>query len=258
MNPFDSASIGAGYAKSRPPIHPHILAEATRLLRRTEPWRRALDVGCGAGLSTKALEGFARERVGLEPAESMLRWAREIAPEASFVIGAAEAMPIDRGAIDVITAAGSLNYVASLNRFFPEAERVLSPDGILLVYDFSAGSRFSDSVLLKEWTEAFTARYPIPVSEAATLNPSILAGLDSRFRLIAARELTLILTLSPSFYIDYVMTETNVAAAVRRGNSEAEIRSWCETTLAPVWLGEPHEVLFDCYFACLCLTRAPD
>ena len=243
--------MGAGYAKSRPPVHAHILTEAGRALGRTEPWRRALDVGCGAGLSTKALEGFARQRVGLEPAEAMLRWTGEVAPKATFVAGAAEALPIGRGAIDVITAAGSLNFVAGLDRFFREAERVLSSEGILLVYDFSPGSRFGDSMLLKEWTGVFNTRYPKPFSEAFPLSPSILAGLDPRFRLIAARELTVALTLTPSFYVDYMMTETNVAAAVRRGNSEAEIRSWCETTLVPVWGGEPHEVLFDCYFACL-------
>lgn len=251
MNPFDSASMGAGYAKSRPPVHPHILTEASRALGRTEPWRRALDVGCGAGLSTKALEGFARQRVGLEPAEAMLRWTGEVAPHASFVVGNAEALPIERGTVDVITAAGSLNFVAGLDRFFTEAERVLSPEGILLVYDFSPGSRFSHSMLLEEWTEAFTARYPKPPGEAFPLSPSILGRLNPRFRLIAARELTLALTLKPSFYVDYMMTETNVAAAMRRGNPEAEIRSWCETTLAPLWRGEPQEVLFDGYFACL-------
>lgn len=254
LNPFDSASMGAGYARSRPAVHPHILTEATRALGRTEPWRRALDVGCGAGLSTKALEGLARQRIGLEPAESMLRWTGEVAPQASFVVGVAEEIPIGRGAIDIITAAGSLNFVAGLNRFFSEAERVLSPDGILLVYDFNPGSRFSDSLLLEEWTEAFTTRYPKPLSEAFPLSPSILAGLDPRFRLLAARELTFALTLTRSFYVDYMMTETNVADAVRRGKSEAEIRSWCETTLAPVWQGDPHDVLFDCYFTCL--TRA--
>ena len=189
--------------------------------------------------------------MGLEPAESMLRWTGEVAPKASFVAGAAEAIPIDRGTIDVITAAGSLNFVAGLDRFFPEAQRVLSPEGVLLVYDFSPGSRFDDTILLKEWTGAFTTRYPKPLSEAVALSPSILAGLDPRFHLIAAREFTLSLTLTPSFYFDYMMTETNVAAAVRRGHPEAEIRFWCETTLAPVWRGKPHEVLFDCYFACL-------
>src|SRR5262245_44167928 len=145
--------MGAGYARSRPPVHPLILTEASRALGQREPWRRALDVGCGAGFSTKVLEGLARQRVGLEPAEAMLGWTREVAPKARFVVGAAEAIPIDRGAIDIITAAGSLNYVAGLDRFFSEAERILSPGGVVLVYDFTAGSRFSDSVRLAEWTE---------------------------------------------------------------------------------------------------------
>lgn len=250
-NPFDTSSMGAGYARSRPPVHPHIVAEACQALGRGEPWRRALDVGCGAGLSTKALEGFAKQRIGLEPAESMLRWTTEVAPRGEFVVGAAEAIPIDRGAIDVITAAGSLNYVARLDRFFPEAARVLAADGIVLVYDFSPGSRFRHSPALETWTSAFTTRYPKPESEARPLNPAILAGLDTGFRLIAARELTVGLTLTPAFYADYMMTETNVAAAVRRGETEASIRAWCESTLAPVWQGEPREVLFNGYFACL-------
>ncbi len=251
MNPFDSASMGAGYARSRPPVHRYVLTQAAEALGRTEPWRRALDVGCGAGVSTQALEGLAGQRIGLEPAELMLRWTAEVAPRSSFVVGTAEAIPIGRGAIDLITAAGSLNFVAHLDCFFSEAERVLSPEGVLIVYDFRRASRFADSMLLTEWDEAFSNRYPEPPSEARPLNPSILAGLHPRFRLVAAREFTVALTVTPSFYVDYIMTETNVAAAVRRGESEAEIRSWCETTLGPVWRGEPHDVIFESYFACL-------
>lgn len=254
VNPFDTGSMGAGYARSRPPVHPYIVAEAVRALGRGgEPWRRALDVGCGAGLSTKALEGFARHRIGLEPAESMLRWTGEVAPGGEFVVGAAEAIPIDRGAVDAITAAGSLNYVSRLDLFFPEAARVLAPGGVLLVYDFSPGSRFRHSPALTAWSEAFTARYPKPLSEARFLSPPILDGLDPRrFRVTVARALTAAIPLAPRFYVDYMMTETNVAAAVRRGVAEAEIREWCESTLAPVWQqGEPREVLFDGYFACL-------
>jgi predicted TPR repeat methyltransferase len=37
--------------------------------------------------------------------------------------------------LDLIAAAGSLNYVA-LDRFFPEAARILAPNGLLLAYDF--------------------------------------------------------------------------------------------------------------------------
>ncbi len=251
MNPFDSVSMGAGYARSRPPVHRLILEEVRQALGRSEPWRRSLDIGCGAGISTKALEGLTWQRVGLEPAGVMLRWSREVAPGASFVVGAAEAIPLERGSIDIITAAGSLNYVADLDRFFSEAERILMPEGLVVVYDFRAGSRFRFGLELEIWQEAFTARYPTPVSEARPLSPAILAEIDSRFRLMAGREMTLGLRLDPAFYVDYMMTETNVAAAIRRGIPELEIRQWCEHTLAVVWRGEPREVLFDCYYACL-------
>ena len=249
--------MGAGYARSRPRVHPHILAAAMQALGRTDPWQRALDVGCGAGLSTWALDGFARQRIGLEPATPMLPWAAEVSPQAMFLAGAAEAIPIRSGAVDLITAAGSLNYVSSLARFFDEADRVLSPEGMVLVYDFSPGRRFEDSALLERWSEEFTTRYPKPRAEATPLSPPVLAAIDARFCSIAAREFTVALTLSPAFYVDYAMTETNVSAAVRRGTPEAEIRSWCEETLSPVWGGVPHQVLFDCYFACLsrCATQ---
>jgi predicted TPR repeat methyltransferase len=48
---YDSERLAAAYAVDRPPVHQHIL-RAGRLVRRAE---RALDVGCGAGLSTAAL-----------------------------------------------------------------------------------------------------------------------------------------------------------------------------------------------------------
>lgn len=252
LNPFDTGAMGAGYARSRPPVHPHIVRMIVES-RNTggELPRRALDVGCGAGLSTKALEGHARQRIGLEPAESMLGWTGEVAPGADFVVGTAEALPIESGSIDLMTAAGSLNYV-NLDRFLPEAARVLARGGVLAVYDFSPGNRFADSPALAKWTEAFHARYPKPESEARPLDPAILAGLDpGRFALTASRTFTIPITLVPRFYVDYMLTETNVAAAVRRGTPIEEIRGWCEETLAPVWEGRERPVLFSGYFACL-------
>src|SRR5215471_6194461 len=137
-NPFNTEEMAAGYAISRPPVHPRVIELATLQLGRTEPFQLALDIGCGAGLSTKALHGFANHCIGLEPVASMLPRAAKTAPFADWVVGAAEALPLRDGSVDWITAAGSLNYV-NLARFFPEAARVLSRDGILLVYDFSPG-----------------------------------------------------------------------------------------------------------------------
>ena len=62
------------------------------------------------------------------------------------------------------------------------------------------------------------------------------------------------ITLTPDFYLDYMMTETNIAAAVRNGMPHSEIKSWCAETLAAVWSGREREVLCRGYFACMTMA----
>jgi SAM-dependent methyltransferase len=248
--PFGTQDMAAGYATSRPAVHPRIMARAYSQLGRTEPFQVALDIGCGAGVSTKALTGYARRCIGLEPIETMLKWASTIAPSAVFLAAKAEAIPLRSRSFDLITAAGSLNY-ARLDLFFPEAARVLMRDGVLLVYDFSPGRSFRDSTSLDEWFLRFYSRYPPPGNEAQNLSPAILAEMGAGFRLRSHEDFEIGITLTPGFYVDYMMTETNVAAAVRSGVPRSEIKDWCAETLAPVWSGAEREVLFRGYYACL-------
>ncbi|MCU1238134.1 MAG: ycgJ 2 [Candidatus Solibacter sp.] len=233
-NPFGTDAMASGYATSRPPIHPRVIELALR-----RKFHRALDIGCGAGVSTKALDGFAAHSIGLDPALAMLQFARG----AWFVAGTAEAIPFRHRSFDLITAAGSLNY-ADLERFFPEAARVLLPDGVLLVYDFSPGRVSGDD----EWFAAFHERYPPPAQEGRELTPEILVETATGFRLDRAQPFEIALTLTPQFYLNYMLTETNVASAVRRGVLLEEIRTWCAETL---WNDGAREVVFRGYFVCL-------
>src|ERR1700692_1726145 len=73
---YDSQRLAAAYAADRPPVHEQILRSA-RVPRQAD---RALDVGCGAGLSTAALAPLARRVVGLEPIPAMLAHRRTVAP----------------------------------------------------------------------------------------------------------------------------------------------------------------------------------
>jgi SAM-dependent methyltransferase len=242
--------MAAGYATARPPVHPRVIELALRALGQESPFARALDLGCGAGLSTRALCGAATMRAGLEPAVAMLGWAAGVDPEAYFVAGAAEMLPFAGSSFDLITAAGSLNY-ADLDRFFPEARRVLQPRGVMLVYDFTPGRKFRGRTGLEAWFDAFRRRYPPPANEAGALDPAILAGLDSGLEMGPHAQFEIALELDPEFYLAYVLTETNVAAAVRLGTSLEDIRAWCASTLAPVWNGKRHEVVFEGYYACM-------
>ncbi|WP_051670807.1 class I SAM-dependent methyltransferase [Bryobacter aggregatus] len=249
-NPFGTEEMAAGYANSRPAVHPLVMAKAYQALGRPRPFYRALDVGCGAGVSTRALGGLAEHRIGMEPAEAMLRWTSSVAPSADFLVGTAESIPVADRCVDLISAAGSLNYV-KLVPFFEEAARVLAPTGVLVAYDFSPGRSFRHSDRLDQWFGDFVNRYPWPLSEARTLSPEILGGLDFGFQLQKAEVFEIGVRLDPAFYLNYMLTETNVAAAVRRGVELDSIRQWCSETLAPVWDHKPHEVLFRGYYACL-------
>jgi len=249
-NPFGSANMAAGYATARPPVHPRVMERVCRRLGRIGPFPFALDIGCGAGISTKALDGIAERCTGLEPAESMLKFAPKIAPFARFLAGRAEAIPLRDRSVDLMTAAGSLNY-ADPDLFFPEAARVLKTDGVLVVYDFSPGRTFRDSTALDEWFAEFHRRYPPPANEARDLNPAILGEAATGFRVFEHEDFEIELAMARGAYVDYVMTETNVAAAVRGGASLAQIKSWCTETVQSVWNGGEREVLFRGYFACL-------
>jgi predicted TPR repeat methyltransferase len=103
---YDSARLSAGYAFNRPPVHKNIIETERQRLNIDRRLGRALDVGCGAGLSTAALDSLAEFVVGMEPSLAMLRHSGEVAPRAAFVAGEAERLPFAPGSFDLIAAAG--------------------------------------------------------------------------------------------------------------------------------------------------------
>jgi SAM-dependent methyltransferase len=253
-NPFGDDFMAAGYAASRPAVHPRVI-DQLRVWMDGAVVHRAADIGCGAGLSTRPLASLARMSVGFDPAESMVRVAARVVPGALFVTAGGEAMPFDDHSIDLLTAAGSLNYARDLDATFAEAVRVLAPGGLLAVYDFSPGRSFVDSDRLDAWFEAFIARYPFPASQARPLSPSLLEEAASDLVLVRGETFEIPLALEPAFHVDYMLTETCVQDAVRRGTPLESIRSWVTETLAPVFDGRPHDVLFRGYLATLTGTQ---
>jgi SAM-dependent methyltransferase len=238
--------MAAGYAFNRPPVHPHIIERIREDLRIASPVARALDIGCGAGRSTAALEPLARRVVGLEPARGMLAHRRAVAPAASFVIGRAEQLPFATRSFDVVTAAGALNYV-DLGLFLPDLARVLAPGGVMVIYDFSAGRRLAGSDALDAWYGEFERQYP--PKPGYEMDVRRLAYEEAGLGLDAIEAFEVAVPMALPSYVAYAMSETGVELAVARGVPEVNIRNWCESTLAGVLSHEPQDVLFDAYVA---------
>jgi SAM-dependent methyltransferase len=246
---YDSPRLAAAYAYDRPPVHQPIIQTIAHSLQITTRFRRALDIGCGAGRSTAALEALAETVIGLEGVRTMLTHSHVVAPHARFVAGQAERLPFAAEAFDLITAAGSLNYT-DLNLFLPDATRVLAPSGVLIIYDFSAGRRMRGDHRLDEWFASFQRRYVSP--SGYELDIRGLAYSQSGLRLERYEELEIAVPMGLSSYLSYILSETNVEVAISSGLSETAIRTWCQSTLADVFGETSHDVLFEAYVAYVC------
>lgn len=249
---YDSERLAACYAFDRPPVHMQILRSA----RLTRQAGRALDVGCGAGLSTAALAPLARQVIGLEPAAAMLAHRRTVAPHASFVIGQAERLPFAAGSFDLVTAAGSLNYTG-LPSALAEIARVLTGDGTFLLYDFSAGRRSVSGTELAGWYASFERRFPPPPGWEPLDVRELPLGRYG-LRLLDFTDVETWLPMTFDAYLRYALSEVNVDSAIARGAcSGEEARDWCRATLAAVFANGDVTVVIPGYVATLALAAKP-
>jgi ubiquinone/menaquinone biosynthesis C-methylase UbiE len=243
---YDSFRLAAGYAYDRPPVHRHIIQSVKEYIQLTGRFPRALDVGCGAGISTAALKTISDIVIGLEPVRTMLTHCRSTAPNALFLIGRAETLPFEAEVFDLVTAAGSLNY-ADLDLFFPEAARVLKSSGHLIIYDFSGGRHVDGEHRLHEWFAMFESRYPAQPN--FTLNVRKRDYRRFGLRLEAYKEMDIAVPMTFDAYLAYVLSETRVELAIARGAPVAEIQDWCQHTLQDKFGDTPENILFNAYVA---------
>lgn len=243
---YQSTRLARGYAYDRPPVHPQIIAQLREHLQLREPLPRALDIGCGAGLSTAALESVAACVVGIEPVAPMLQFRAAVTTTAHFAVARAEQLPFADDSFDLLTAAGSLNY-ADLSQFLPEAARVLNANGVLAIYDFSEGKRLRGDARLEDWYAAFKARYPVPPGYA--LDVRTLPYEQYSLRFARLHEMEVAVPMTHASYLRYALSETSVEQALARGENEADIEAWCRASLADIFNDGSREVLFDAYIA---------
>jgi SAM-dependent methyltransferase len=115
-------------------------AAAVIPLLRARGVRRVVDVGCGAGVSTKALVDAGFDTLAIEPSAALLALAQKVAPSARFQRGSVYDVALE--ACDAILAFGeALSYhaptddaAARVTAFIDRAGQALSKGG-LFVFD---------------------------------------------------------------------------------------------------------------------------
>jgi SAM-dependent methyltransferase len=246
---FGHDRVAAGYASARPYLHPQILAVVRDVIRPSGPFRRALDVGCGTGLSSVALLGLAAEVVGIDASVEMLRRARR-AGGLRYAASEAEEPPFRPRTFGLVVACGSIDWV-DRSRFVPRGAELLERGGWLVPLDFGDTGRSSGVPGLARWyDDVFQARYPRP----AARDPMVTAEEAARwgFEAPVHRDFAAVASFTAGEYAAFLMTESNVIAAVEYG-SEAEdrVRSWLESELLSLFGEGPHPVAFSGYVQAL-------
>jgi demethylmenaquinone methyltransferase / 2-methoxy-6-polyprenyl-1,4-benzoquinol methylase len=99
---------------------------------------RVLDVGCGTGdLSLELFENTAARITGLDFCAPMLNFAKIKAPQVQFIEGDALRLPFAEASFDGLTIGFALRNLASVERGLSELLRVLKPNGIVAILEFS-------------------------------------------------------------------------------------------------------------------------
>jgi ubiquinone/menaquinone biosynthesis C-methylase UbiE len=110
------------------------------------PGHLTFDIGCGEGRLLRDLAHRGHRVVGLDAAPTMVRGARDMAPELAVVNGDAAALPFASAVADLIVAFMSLQDVDDMQRAVREARRVLREGGALcmaVVHPLNSAGSFS-------------------------------------------------------------------------------------------------------------------
>jgi predicted TPR repeat methyltransferase len=115
---------------------------------RLPKFQRAIDLGCGTGLSARAFDRYTEEMIGYDLSPRMLEQARLTGLYSHLAIGDMVAMLSDREAdasADLVFAADALVYLPDLAPLFHQVRRVLTSEGL---FAFTVETHAGDGVIL--------------------------------------------------------------------------------------------------------------
>jgi SAM-dependent methyltransferase len=214
--------------------------EAARLIASPRARRLGLDVGCGTGLSARALRRLTDAVVGTDVSLPMLRHARP-AEGVTYVTARAEAISARDAAFDVASIGCAFHW-CDAERPFAESSRVLRPGGWLLIFDcglqgFSDGSREPvDRLAASHWSTL----PPCPRHPYLDPRRSVPAPLAWH----ASSTATATVRMSAHELVDFVCTQATTLAAAASGHaSMAALRERAAACLAPAFPGSASKEL---------------
>lgn len=232
VNYFTSETVAARYDRSRPYLHPLVARRIEAACADGIPFARALDVGCGTGQSSRAIEPLAARVIGVDISPAMLS-AGPRRKRIHRVLSPGEILPIRAESMDLATVGLAIHWL-DRHAFLAEARRVLVPGGWLVIYNIWFRAKMRENPAFEEWFHTrFLERYPTPPRDAGPLPEE--AAVAGGFEFVGKDDLEEDFALTREAYIQFTLTQSNIIAkACDEADFEAA-RAWLESELAPVF-----------------------
>lgn len=235
MNFFGFKSAAERYSVGRPFFHPVVVKRVKEFLSLTEPLALVLDVGCGTGLSAVALKEIASRIIGIDAAPAMIAHAPRDT-RIAYTVALAERLPFTGREFDLITLS-QVSHWLDRKLFFAEAHRILRPGKWLVAYDAYFSARTIEHTDFQAWHEAvYLKNYPSPPRAPVALVADDVKG--TGFQLRREERLQHAISFTLERLVEYLLTQSNVIAAVEGGTQEiVEVRRWLTDNVSPFFAG---------------------
>lgn len=233
MNFFSSKTAAERYTEGRPYFHPLVIERIRTFLSLTRPVRRAVDVGCGTGLSTVALKEIAEEIIGVDASSEMIALAARD-ERIEYRLADALNLPFGENEFDLMTLCSAFHWL-DRQKFLREAGRVLRSQGWLIVYDNYFSGQMEENAAFETWyRESHVRKYPPPPRVRAVFTEEDSG--NEGFHLAGQEQYQNRISFSIEGLIDYLTTQSNVIAAVEVGGEDiSEVRRWLTENLKPLF-----------------------
>ena len=241
MNPFAHTSAAQRYRDGRFYFHPLVIEKITARWSDSLPFPKAVDVGCGTGMSTRALVPIATSIVGTDLSPEMLSQA-EPDPKIQYRQAPAESLPFADGSVDLISVCKAFHWF-NQPEFLAEADRVLAPGGKLAIYGHGFPGIMHGNPEFEVWFKTgFMTRYPNAPRPSTDQGRMVIES--SVFKLHEER-FSHTLRLTQEQMTAHLLTWSNVILKVEQGSESVEVvEDWLEAQMHPFFLGMEREIEF--------------
>lgn len=254
--------IAEGYGTYRPQLHKQVLEMALSdqatsrqaadlCAHQAAIFRQGLDVGCGAGLSAKALGMYCGRVTGIDASGDMIAAARYRCREPfyTFLQCRAEEIFLPADSFDIVTAAGVTDWVEEAG-FLTGLSRVMQDGGTLLVYDFWITDQMEGNPDYTDWWQTqYLNRFPRQTPEHLQNGKGWSEERAEKMGFMAEKSASFVLRHSfcREALVHFLLLQSNVNAWIVKNGEEAA-QDWLRQTLTPVFSRAEEVLLFDGYY----------